>query len=78
MRHLDHSAPEWLHNASVLEHWSGLRARPVERPAPVLELLEPGLLLATGHYRNGVLLTPATAEWVEQNLKKSVSSSTCS
>ena len=68
MRHLEHSAPEWLRNARVLDHWSGLRARPVERPAPLLERLEPGLLLATGHYRNGVLLTPATAEWVEQNL----------
>ena len=78
MRHLDDSAPEWLRNAKVLDHWSGLRARPVERPAPLLERLEPGLLLATGHYRNGVLLTPATAEWVEQTLKKSVSSSTCS
>ena len=78
MRNLEDSAPEWLRNATVLEHWSGLRARPVKRPAPLLERLEPGLLLATGHYRNGVLLTPATAEWVEQNLKKSVSSSTCS
>ena len=68
MRDLEHSAPEWLRNARVLDHWSGLRARPVERPAPLLERLEPGLLLATGHYRNGVLLTPATAEWVEQNL----------
>ncbi len=73
MRHLEDSAPEWLRNAKVLEHWSGLRARPVERPAPLLERLEPGLLLATGHYRNGVLLTPATAEWVEQHLEDSVS-----
>jgi len=45
-----------------------LRARPQERPAPLLEELEPGLLLASGHYRNGVLLTPATAEWVGQNI----------
>jgi len=48
----------------VVGHWSGLRARPVDRPAPLLEELEPGLILASGHYRNGVLLTPGTAEWV--------------
>ena len=76
MRNLEDSAPEWLRNATVLEHWSGLRARPVKRPAPLLERLEPGLLLATGHYRNGVLLTPATGEWVEQNLEQSGSSLT--
>ena len=64
MRHLNNSAPAWLRDATVIEHWSGLRARPVDRPAPLLELLEPGLILASGHYRNGVLLTPATAEWV--------------
>ena len=26
--------------------------------------LEPGLLINTGHYRNGVLLAPACAEWI--------------
>jgi glycine/D-amino acid oxidase-like deaminating enzyme len=36
----------------------------VDRPAPLLEALEPGLILASGHYRNGVLLAPATAEWI--------------
>ena len=64
MRSLHGQAPDWLQSATVVEHWSGLRARPVERPAPLLEQLEPGLLLASGHYRNGVLLMPATAEWV--------------
>ena len=64
MRHLNERAPEWLRSATVVGHWSGLRARPVDRPAPLLEVLEPGLILASGHYRNGVLLTPGTAEWV--------------
>ena len=58
----------WLRTATPIEQWSGLRARPVDRPAPLLEQLEPGLLLASGHYRNGVLLAPATAEWVETTL----------
>ena len=68
MRSLNEQAPDWLREADVIEQWSGLRARPVDRPAPLLEVLEPGLILATGHYRNGVLLTPATAEWVESCL----------
>ena len=61
---LQGQAPAWLQRATVVQHWQGLRARPIDRPAPLLEVLEPGLILASGHYRNGVLLAPATAEWV--------------
>ena len=68
MRSLNQRAPSWLKNAEPIEHWSGLRARPVDRPAPLLETLEPGLILASGHYRNGVLLAPATAEWIAHGL----------
>jgi len=53
----------WLERAQVVRQWQGLRCRPVGRPAPVLEQLEPGLLVASGHYRNGVLLAPASATW---------------
>ena len=70
MRSLNEEAPQWLRSATVIEHWNGLRARPVDRPAPLLEVLEPGLILASGHYRNGVLLAPATAEWVTDILNK--------
>ncbi|MEH2240855.1 NAD(P)/FAD-dependent oxidoreductase [Nostoc sp.] len=52
-----------LATATILRTWSGLRPRPEGRPAPVIGKL-PGfsnVLLATGHYRNGVLLAPATA-----------------
>ena len=70
MRSLNERAPEWLRSATVVGHWSGLRARPVDRPAPLLEELEPGLILASGHYRNGVLLTPGTAEWVATELEQ--------
>ena len=68
MRSLNDRAPTWLKNAEPIEQWSGLRARPVDRPAPLLEALEPGLILASGHYRNGVLLAPATAEWITHDL----------
>ncbi|MCM1983371.1 NAD(P)/FAD-dependent oxidoreductase [Lyngbya confervoides] len=49
--------------SEVVETWSGLRPRPVDRTAPIIEWLSPldNVLLATGHYRNGVLLAPVTA-----------------
>lgn len=52
--------------ATVLRSWSGKRPRPYGRPAPVIERL-PGhsrIAVASGHYRNGVLLAPATAQQV--------------
>ncbi|MEB3255456.1 MAG: FAD-dependent oxidoreductase [Synechococcaceae cyanobacterium] len=61
-------APPWLREASVLRSWQGLRVRPEGQPAPLLLEPEPGLLVASGHYRNGVLLAPATAEWLLQRL----------
>jgi glycine/D-amino acid oxidase-like deaminating enzyme len=64
LRALQGDAPAWLQRARVVRHWHGLRPRPVGRPAPLLEEPAPGLLLVGGHYRNGVLLTPASAEWV--------------
>jgi glycine/D-amino acid oxidase-like deaminating enzyme len=53
-----------LADATILRTWSGKRPRPEGRPAPIVGQL-PGynnVLLATGHYRNGVLLAPATAQ----------------
>jgi glycine/D-amino acid oxidase-like deaminating enzyme len=64
-----------LAQAEILSSWSGLRPRPVGRPAPVVELLaigttpHPQVILATGHYRNGVLLAPATVNMVREILK---------
>lgn len=64
LRDLGGAAPEWLRQARVVRQWQGLRPRPLGRPAPLLEQPAPGLLLASGHYRNGILLAPATAAWV--------------
>lgn len=56
-----------LATASVIKTWSGLRPRPEGRPAPIIEQLQgSNVLLATGHYRNGVLLAPATAQIIRQ------------
>jgi glycine/D-amino acid oxidase-like deaminating enzyme len=59
-----------LGNAEVIETWSGLRPDTPDH----LPLLGPsgiaGLTIATGHYRNGILLAPITAqltgEWITE------------
>jgi glycine/D-amino acid oxidase-like deaminating enzyme len=52
-----------LKQATPIRQWSGLRPRPQGRPAPVIERLPDydNVIIAAGHYRNGVLLAPATA-----------------
>jgi glycine/D-amino acid oxidase-like deaminating enzyme len=69
LRCLGGEAPEWLRRARLRRHWQGLRARPLGQPAPLLQDLGNGLLLAAGHYRNGVLLAPASAEWVAERIE---------
>jgi glycine oxidase ThiO len=56
--------------AKILRTWQGLRPRPDGRPAPIIEKLSGyhNILLATGHYRNGVLLAPATAQAISAML----------
>lgn len=52
-----------LAEATIIRTWSGKRPRPEGMPAPIIKSLPDysNVLLATGHYRNGVLLAPATA-----------------
>ncbi|MGE0180875.1 MAG: NAD(P)/FAD-dependent oxidoreductase [Parvularculaceae bacterium] len=52
-----------LDGAEEIERWAGLRpatkdGAPIIGPAPS----SPGVLYALGHYRNGILLAPATAD----------------
>lgn len=63
-----------LADATILRTWSGKRPRPEARSAPVIGQL-PGysnVLLATGHYRNGVLLAPATAQVIRETVSKTI------
>ena len=69
MLSMKNTAPKWMKNASIYHEWNGIRAKPINEPAPVLKQLEPGLLINTGHYRNGILLAPACAEWVELKIE---------
>jgi glycine oxidase len=47
----------------VVEILAGLRPGTPDN-APILGALKPGVIVAAGHYRNGVLLTPVTADLV--------------
>ncbi len=55
-----------LRNASLLEDWAGLRpgtpdALPILGPTPT-----PGYYVATGHFRDGILLAPITAQVIAE------------
>ena len=70
MLNMSNTAPEWIRKAKITHEWSGLRARPKNEAAPLLKELEPGLLINTGHYRNGILLAPSCAEWIGLKIDK--------
>jgi glycine oxidase len=54
---------EW----ELVETWTGLR--PATRDnAPLLGRVAPGVWLATGHYRHGILLAPVTADEVAREV----------
>jgi glycine oxidase len=62
-------APE-LAKAEIVETWCGLRPGTLDQ-LPILGPVDvDGLLFATGHYRNGILLAPVTAkligEWITE------------
>jgi len=60
-----------LKAATIQRTWQGLRPRPQGQPAPIVERLaqHPRALIATGHYRNGILLAPATAKLICQMMQ---------
>lgn len=75
MKHILEGALELcpaLGNAEVLETWSGLRPGTSD-DLPVIGPITPidGLLTATGHYRNGILLALVTARLMRNFLTKS-------
>ncbi len=74
-----------LAEGKIVKTWSGLRPRPEAQVAPIIKKLPnhdcgnrsydcgnricDRIILATGHYRNGVLLAPATAIAVREILQ---------
>lgn len=61
-----------LAEGEIIRTWTGLRPRPHARPAPVIERIGANgrVLVATGHYRNGILLAPATARAIVEMLDR--------
>ncbi|HUJ26098.1 MAG TPA: FAD-dependent oxidoreductase [Myxococcales bacterium] len=57
------AAKHGYQNASVVDHWAGLRPATRDR-LPLLGRTTGGVILASGHFRNGVLLAPVTARIV--------------
>ncbi|MEM8778307.1 MAG: FAD-dependent oxidoreductase, partial [Cyanobacteria bacterium P01_G01_bin.49] len=62
-----------LKNGTIVKTWFGKRPRPDGESAPIIKTLPdyPHILLATGHYRNGVLLAPATALMIRDKIQQS-------
>jgi glycine oxidase len=55
-----------LEGAEIIETWAGLRPGTPDG-LPILGATEvEGLLIATGHYRNGILLAPITAKLIRE------------
>lgn len=54
-------------DAKVLETWAGDRPRPQFQGSPIISFLpnHPQTLIATGHYRNGILMAPVTAQIIK-------------
>lgn len=50
-----------LGHAAVVDHWSGLRPAPKDGRPLIGATSTRGLYVASGHHRNGILLTPRTA-----------------
>jgi glycine oxidase len=49
-----------LRRGRIVEAWAGLRPGSAD-DLPVIDSVAPGVLVAAGHFRNGILLAPATA-----------------
>lgn len=55
-----------LENAKILEDWAGLRPGTPDALPIVGETSTPGYFVATGHFRDGILLAPITARLMAQ------------
>ena len=66
--HLENK-PNWLKKENISRSWFGIRSRPENEPSPILKSLEKGLILCTGFYKNGILLAPACANWISNEIK---------
>lgn len=55
--------------AEPVRRWIGFRPGPELEDGPILRHVEgTNVWLAYGHYRNGILLTPVTAQWITEQI----------
>ena len=64
--------PKWLNAKNISKKWFGVRSKPVGEGSPILKVLEKGLILCTGFYKNGILLAPACSQWVSKEIKNHI------
>ena len=64
--------PSWLSDKNIIYKWHGIRSMPEGEPSPMLRSLEKGLIICTGFYKNGILLSPACAKWLKNEIFKHV------
>ena len=63
-----------LKNGEIINTWLGKRPRPDGEAAPIIKEIPnyPNVLLATGHYRNGILLAPGTAVVIRDKIMENL------
>ena len=59
-----------IQQGRISARWTGLRPGTIDG-LPVLGELAPGMWAATGHFRNGILLAPATARALRLQIMRS-------
>ena len=57
-----------LAGAAVTESWAGVRPGTPDHAPFIGETVTPGLYVAAGHYRNGILLAPVTARIIADQI----------
>ncbi len=65
--------PSWLMEEKITKKWYGIRSKPDGEPSPIMKNIENGLIICTGFYKNGILLAPACAKWVANEIKNYLS-----
>ena len=58
-----------LQSARLLDQWIGFRPGTRSGEPQLKQLNDLPVILAYGHYRNGILMAPATAAWVTSSLQ---------
>lgn len=73
LNHAQQRIPELSHG-HILKQWSGIRPY-TEHELPIMDQIDDGLFIITGHYRNGILLSPIIgqdiANWLLSELNQS-------